>query len=282
MRLDTHHHFWHYTPEEYAWIGPEMSALRRDFLPADLLREIRSAGVDGVISVQSRQSEGETNWLLDLARQHDFIRGVVGWAPLVSPNVGELLSQWARNHPKLVAVRHVVQDEPDDDFILRPDFNRGVSLLKDFNLRYDILIFERHLPQTIKFVDRHPDQVFILDHIAKPRIRAGEIEPWRTNLRKLAERENVYCKVSGMVTEADWRTWTPDSLRPYFDAALEAFGPSRLMFGSDWPVCLAACTYGQWVETVQQWSAELTPPEKDRLFSGTAAAAYGLSARSSL
>jgi|SRR5581483_7353713 len=276
MRLDAHHHFWHYSPTEYAWIGPDMSALRRDFLPADLLGEIRSAGIDGVISVQSRQSEAETNWLLDLASDHNFICGVVGWAPLASPNVGDVLAQWTQNHPKLVAIRHVVQDEPDDEFLLRPHFNRGIALLKQFNLRYDVLIFERHLPAAIQFVDRHPNQIFILDHIAKPRIRAGELEPWRTNLRKLAERENVFCKVSGMVTEADWHTWRPETLRPYFDAALEAFTPRRLMFGSDWPVCLAACEYGKWIEVVKQWAAGLTPAEQNRLFGGTAASAYNI------
>ncbi|HSU67481.1 MAG TPA: amidohydrolase family protein [Tepidisphaeraceae bacterium] len=169
-----------------------------------------------------------------------------------------------------------MQDEPDDNYMLRDDFNRGLSLLKDFGLRYDILIFERHLPQAIRLVDRHPDQVFILDHIAKPRIREGAISPWRENLREISRRPNVYCKLSGVVTEADHRTWTPQQLRPYMDAALESFGARRLMFGSDWPVCLLACGYRRWFQIVKEFASKLTPEEQARLFGETAIEAYGL------
>jgi L-fuconolactonase len=275
MRIDSHHHFWRYDAVQYNWIDDAMSPIRRDFLPGDLAPVIREAGIDGVISVQARQTVDETRWLLDLAHEHDFIRGVVGWVPLINADVKRHIERFKENR-KLVCVRHVVQGEPDDDFILRDDFNRGVETLKEFDLRYDILIFERHLPQTIAFVDRHPQQVFVLDHVAKPKIKAAEIEPWRTNMRELARRPNVYCKVSGMVTEANPQTWTPEKLRPYFDVVLEAFGPRRLMFGSDWPVCLVAVPYSRWMNTVVDWTSDLSPAERERIFGATALEAYGL------
>lgn len=277
MTIDSHHHFWKYSAAEYGWIDEAMAALRRHFLPEHLESEIAAAGIDGVVSVQARQTVGETEWLLSLAERNDFIKGVVGWVPLVDAGVRDLIGKFAA-HPKLRAVRHVVQDEPDDRFILREDFNRGVSLLKEFGLVYDILIFERHLPATIEFVDRHPGQVFVLDHIAKPRIRDNAIEPWRTKIRELARRPGVYCKVSGMVTEADWKTWTPEQLRPYFDAVLDAFGPGRLMFGTDWPVCLAASGYSRWVDVVRKFSAGLSADDQARVFGGTAIEAYRLGA----
>lgn len=275
MKIDSHHHFWSYDPVEYGWIDDAMESIRRDFLPGHLRAEIAAAGVDGVVSVQARQNLTETQWLLEFARQHDFIKGVVGWVELVSPKVASELERFAAN-PKLKSIRHVVQGEPDDNFILRDDFNRGICALKQFQLAYDILIFERHLPQTIKFVDAHPDQVFVLDHIAKPRIKADAFEPWNKNLRELAKRPNVYCKASGMVTEADFATWTEAQLQRYFDAALEAFGPERLMFGSDWPVCLVACGYARWHQLVSSWIAKLSAPEQARILGGTAVEAYKL------
>jgi L-fuconolactonase len=275
MTIDAHHHFWRYSAEEYGWIGKDMTALRRDFLPQDLQRETAAAGVAGVVSVQARQTLEETRWLLELAREHDFIRGVVGWAPLAAEDIGPILSHLAAD-PKLRALRHVLQDEADDHYMLRDDFNRGISLLKDHDLRYDILVFERHLPQTIEFVDRHPRQVFVLDHIGKPKISSGETAPWRHNIRELARRENVYCKVSGMVTEAEWTAWTPQHLRPYFDVVLDAFTPRRLMFGTDWPVCLLASGYQRWLETVQSWTASLTETERRQIAFDTAREAYGL------
>ena len=275
MRIDSHHHFWKYSVEEYPWIGDSMAALRRDFLPEHLKAEIAAVGFDGVVSVQARQTIGETEWLLSLADGNDFIRGVVGWVPLADACVREVIAKFATNR-KLRAVRHVVQDETDDRFILGADFNRGVSMLKDFGLVYDILIFERQLAPSIEFVDRHPQQVFVLDHIAKPRIGENAIEPWRVNIRELARRENVFCKVSGMVTEADWKTWSEEQLRPYFDAVLEAFGPKRLMFGTDWPVCLAASGYARWVDVVCKFAAGLSADEQEWLFGKTAVQAYRL------
>lgn len=275
MKIDSHHHFWNYSVEEYDWIDDEMKAIRRDFLPEDLEKEIRGAGIDGVVSVQARQTVEETEWLLAFSEEHDFIKGVVVWVPLVSPILRQCLSGFASFH-KLKSVRHVVQGEPDDNFILRKDFNEGIRGLKEFNLSYDILILEKHLPQTIKFVDMHPDQIFILDHIAKPRIRENILEPWAKNIRSLAERQNVYCKVSGMVTEADYRKWTEDQLRPYFDTVLDSFGPKRLMFGSDWPVCTVACEYRRWVEIVRKSISKLSNSEQEAIFGGNAIRAYNL------
>jgi L-fuconolactonase len=275
MRIDAHHHFWKYDPVEYDWIDNKMSVIRRDFLPQDLRAAMDTADVDGVVSVQARQSLEETRWLLELAQQHDFIRGVVGWVPLVSPRVGEEIERFAAN-PKLRAARHVLQGEADERYMLGDDFNAGIRELKPHGLAYDILIFERHLPQTIEFVDRHPEQVFVLDHIAKPRIGANVLSPWRENIRELAKRDNVFCKISGMVTEADYRDWTVGQLRPYVQVVLEAFGPRRLMAGSDWPVCLVACGYRRWWEILESFVAELSPDERQAILGGTAVRAYGL------
>jgi L-fuconolactonase len=275
MRIDAHQHFWKYNAQEYGWISDAMSVLRRDYLPKDLFNEISVVKIGGVISVQARQSLEETNWLLDLADQNKFIKGVVGWVPLVSENISRDLEKYA-SRQRLKAVRHVLQDELDDNYMLRDDFNRGIRALRSTGLRYDILIYERHLPQAIQLVDRHPEQVFILDHVAKPRIRENQISPWRENMRLLAKRRNVYCKISGMVTEADHKTWTSQKLRPYLDTALEAFGSRRLMFGSDWPVCLLACGYRRWNQIITEFASQLTPEEQDRLFGATAIEAYGL------
>jgi L-fuconolactonase len=277
MTIDAHHHFWKYSPEEYGWIDDEMAVIRRDFLPADLRAAAREAGVDAVVSVQARQTVEETRWLRDLAGKNDFIAGVVGWVPLVLPDVGGQLKELAAREPKLKGVRHVLQGEADERYMLRDDFNAGIRPLKRLGLAYDVLIFERHLPQTIEFVDRHPGQVFVLDHVAKPRIRENILSPWRENIRELARRENVYCKISGMVTEADYRAWKPAQLRPYVDVVLDAFGPERLMAGSDWPVCLVACGYSRWWQIVREFIAALSPAEQSKVLGGTAARAYRLS-----
>ena len=279
MRIDAHHHFWKYSPAEYDWITPQMSVIRRDFLPPHLAAEIKQAGIDGVVSVQARQKMEETKALLDFASKNVFIKGVVGWVPLADKNAPRHIeAMMALASPKLRGFRHVLQGEPDDNYILRPDFGEGIKALHYWGLTYDILIFEKHLPQTIQFVDQHPQQVFICDHIAKPVIKTGSFQAWASNMKKLAERPNVYCKVSGMVTEADWKTWTPAQLQPYFDTVLEAFTPRRLMFGSDWPVCLVASGYHRWVKTVEAAYGKLSAPEKVRIFGETAMAAYELKA----
>lgn len=271
--IDAHHHLWKYNHSDYGWMDSDaLSPLRRDYLVEDLIQDA-GPSVTGTIAVQACQNLAETEWLLDLAAQHALIQGVVGWVPLASPDVTSVLDRFASS-PNFKGVRHVVQDEPDDRFILRPDFNRGVEQLKRHSLVYDILIFERHLPHAIEFVDRHPQQIFVLDHIAKPRIREDILEPWAHNIRDLARRENVYCKLSGMATESDWTRWTAQQLRPYFDVVLAAFGPKRLMFGSDWPVLTLAGHYRAWVDTVRSWIADLSPDEQLCILSGTAREAY--------
>jgi L-fuconolactonase len=275
-RIDAHHHLWRYLPPGPAWMADGMEGLRRDFLIEDLRAVTAEVGVTGTIVVETERTGEETAWLSQVAASDDLIRGVVGWAPLTSPAVVAELERIA-SLPKMKAIRHPIHDESDDQFLLRDDFNRGVAALKQFDLRYDILIFERHLPQTIQFVDRHPDQVFILDHVAKPRIRDRVFSPWRENIRKLARRSNVYCKVSGMVTEADWDTWSDKVVSPYIETVVEAFTPNRLMFGSDWPVMTLASSYGRWMATIQSAIAQLSVTEKERILGGTAVEAYGLS-----
>ena len=274
-RIDAHHHLWKYSAEEYPWMLAGMEMIRRDFLIPELQSAMIEGGVTGVITVQARQSLAETEWLLQLAESHDFMLGLVGWVPLVDQNIGNYLEMYAPRK-KLRAVRHVLHDEADDFYMLREDFNRGIALLKDFDLRYDILIFERHLPQTIRFVDGHPNQIFVVDHIAKPRIKTGVLSPWKELLAELAKRENVYCKLSGLVTEADWHAWATPQLRPYIDTVLECFGPNRVMFGSDWPVQLVASSYPRWIEVVSEAIESLSNTEKAQIFSGTARVAYGL------
>jgi L-fuconolactonase len=274
-RIDAHQHFWFYDPKEYPWIYDTMGILRRNYLPEDFEPELRAAGVTGVVPVQAHQSWRETWQLLQFANDSKIIKGVVGWLPLADGHFEQKLLMLGE-HPKLKGARHSLQDEPDPNYMLRDDFNRGLSELKHFGLAYDILIFERHLQQTALLVDRHPDQVFILDHIGKPRIIDKELSPWRENLRALAQRPNVYCKISGMMTEADWSSWTEDLLKPYFDVVLEAFGPERLMFGSDWPVCLLAGTYAQWCSVVENFLSTLSISEQERIWAGTAREAYHL------
>ncbi|HUQ93628.1 MAG TPA: amidohydrolase family protein [Bryobacteraceae bacterium] len=273
--IDAHHHLWKYNPQEYPWIAGGMGALQRDFLPNHFKKEMDLAGVSVSVAVQARQTLEETNWLLSMAEDNDFIRGVVGWVPLTAPDLMEQLEP-LMSRGKLKGVRHVLQDEADDRYLLRQDFQSGIRRLRTFGLSYDILIYERHLPQTIQFVDTHPNQLFILDHVGKPRIKDGRISPWRENLRELARRENVYCKVSGMAVEADWARWTPDELKPYFDVALEAFSARRLMFGSDWPVLQVAGSYLSWNQMVRRWVSGLSRDEELRILRGTALEAYNL------
>lgn len=275
MVIDSHHHYWHYNPIEYDWIDDSMKRIRRDFLPEDLSKTIHEAGIEGVVSVQARQTVEETDWLLGIAKQNLFMKGIVGWLPLVDNDIESYLEKFTRDK-NLKGLRHVVQGEPDPNFILRPDFNRGISLLKKYSLVYDILVVERQLPNTIRFVGNHPDQVFVLDHIAKPLIGQNQISPWRENIQELAKHPNVNCKISGLVTEADFTMWTPEQLQPYFDVVLEAFGPDRLLFGSDWPVCLVATTYQYWVELVKKNISTFTRDDQDKILGGNAIRIYGL------
>ena len=273
--IDSHHHLWNYNPVEYDWIDENMAVIRRDFLPENLEQEINNAGVECVVSVQARQTMDETRWLLHMASENDFIKGVVGWVDLKAEGIKDELSLLSENR-WLKGFRHVVQGEPDPEFILREDFNNGISFLKEFNFVYDILIFWHQLPNTIKFVDKHPGQLFVLDHIAKPNIKGNEISEWSKGIKELARRRNVACKVSGMVTEAGYHNWTESQLRPYFDLILEAFGPSRIMFGSDWPVCLVAVKYGQWLKLCDKFFSKLNDDEQQLIFYENARSIYHL------
>jgi L-fuconolactonase len=274
VKIDAHQHFWKYSAPEYGWIDERMSFIRRDFLPSDLEKEIPSVDIDGVISVQARQTLEETFWLLSMAAQNDFVKGVVGWAPLTEPSIRDQLDL-LRPTPRLRGIRHVVQDEPDG-YLLRKDFNAGISVLQETGLTYDLLIRERQLPEAVRFVDQHPHQIFVLDHMAKPPVKENRLDPWRQRIRDLARRQNVYCKISGLVTEADYTAWTQAQLQPYLETVLEAFGPTRLIFGSDWPVCLVACPYGRWYDVVSRFAASLSPDEQASLFGLAAAHAYSL------
>ena len=275
MWIDAHHHLWRYNDRDYVWMTGEMESLRHDFLIPELQAVLAESGIGGSVAVQARQSLAETDWLLQLAGECQIVRGVVGWVPLVDARVGECLDCLSQN-PRLRGVRHVLHDEADDFYMLREDFNLGVDQLHARGLAYDILVFERHLPQTIQFVDRHPNQIFILDHIAKPRIREGVLSPWKENIQALAKRDNVYCKLSGMVTEAQWNSWTRDDLVPFFEIVLSAFGPKRLMFGSDWPVLTLASSYKKWSDTVRSLIAALSTDEQELVSSGSAIEAYRL------
>ncbi|SRR6266567_647199 len=273
--IDTHHHLWKYNDTDYAWMSTRMTMLRRDFLTPDLEAVTVPCGVVATVAVQARQQSTETHFLLDAARQSQLIKGVVGWAPLIAPDIEKYLDRYAHD-PFLKGVRHVLHDEPDPFYMLRDDFNHGISKLGPHNLSYDLLIFAQQLPQTISFVDRHPNQVFILDHIAKPQIANGEIAEWATHMRVLARRKNVFCKISGIATEANWNAWSPEQLRPYLDVVLSAFGPSRLLFGSDWPVLTLAGSYEGWLRAIANWIEELSEDEADEIRQGTARNVYRL------
>jgi len=275
MRIDAHQHFWRYRPETHAWITDAMPRLKCDFLPADLQPLLRTAGFDGCVAVQAQQSVAETEWLLQLADQHPFIRGVVGWVDLCGPNVSDALRRLAA-HPRLRGVRHVVQDEPDDRFMLRPEFLRGIAALAHVGLTYDILIYARQLPVAIELVRRFPQQRFVLDHIGKPEIRDRHLDTWRDNIRALAAQPNVSCKLSGMVTEADWQQWKPSDFTAYLDVVLARFGAQRLMIGSDWPVCTLGGSYGDVIAVVTDYIGFLSPSERDAICGGNAVRFYGL------
>jgi L-fuconolactonase len=271
--IDAHHHLWRYSAIEYEWIDDRMATLRRDFLPADFIDELTKTGIDGAVTVQARQTLEETQWLLKLAGKHKEILGVVGWAPIASTDFETSLHTLA--NPKLVGLRHVVQAEPKS-FLDGEDFNRGIRAMRGTGLVYDLLIVEHQLAEAIRFIDRHPQQMFVLDHIAKPKIAAGETEPWRARMQELSRRSNVSCKISGMVTEDSWSQWSIKSLRPYLDTVVNAFGAKRLMAGSDWPVCLVATDYAQWWQLLRSYFADFSNDERANIFGATASRIYNL------
>ena len=275
IRIDTHQHFWDFVPESYDWITEELAPLRRSFLPAELRPLLQRAGVTATLAVEARGHLDETQSLLRIAAETDFVCGVVGWLPLMEPRAPGLIEQLS-SQPALKGVRHWMGAPNDTSFMTQPALHAGVSLLERAGLTYDLMLWPLQLPAATEFVDRHPRQVFVLDHFAKPFIRTGAIEPWSQHVRELARRPNVYCKLSGLTTEADHARWSLDELRPYVDVALDAFGPRRLMFGSDWPVCTLATTYERWVGTVQALIAGSSADEQARIWGGTAVEAYRL------
>lgn len=274
MRIDAHQHYWRFDPVRHSWITPEMAVLRRDFLPADVAPLLAAAGVDGVVAVQADQSEAETDFLLSLASQHPFIRGVVGWIDLRAPDLSEQLDRW-QDSPGLRGFRHIAQGEPDD-FLARPDIVAGITELGKHGFSYDILIYPRQLAAADQLVAHAPGVRFVLDHCAKPPIAGGDIAEWQKGFRRLARHANVTCKLSGLVTEASWAGWTEAELVPCLDTAVDAFGPERLMFGSDWPVCLVAADYPGVVSVVADWAERLTASEQASIFGHTAISAYHL------
>jgi L-fuconolactonase len=278
LKIDAHQHFWRYDPGAYGWIDESLAALRRDFLPQDLEPELGRAGFDGSIAVQARQSLEETRWLLELADRHAFIFGVVGWVDLQAEDARAQLESVGR-HPKLVGIRHIVQSEPDDRFLLRPEFCRGIALLQEQDLAYDILVYPRHLPVVVSFVERFPEQRFVLDHLAKPDVRGGEIRSWAAAIRRLAEAPHLACKLSGLVTEADWKSWTPEQLRPYLDVVFDCFGPERLLVGSDWPVCTVAGDYTRVMDVVLDYVERCGTGARAAVLGGNAARLWKLEER---
>lgn len=277
MRIDSHQHFWVYDPKEHVWMGEEHGAIKRNFGPDDLGPLLSASGFDGCIAVQARQSLAETDGLLKLAREHAFIRGVVGWVDLRSQRLEEQLEKYV-DEQKLVGVRHVIHDEADDRFMLREDFRRGLGLLEGFALAYDLLLFPKHLKHAAELADEFPRQRFVLDHIGKPAIRDGALSPWREDIRRLAARENVWCKLSGMVTEAKWGAWKAEDFWPYLDVVMEAFGPGRCMVGSDWPVCTVSGDYGAVMGIVEGYAGRLSPSNRQAILGGTCAAFYRVEA----
>jgi len=269
MRIDAHQHFWIYEPREYGWIDGSMDGLQRDFLPGDLEPELRRCGFDGSVAVQARQSLEETRWQLELAEQFPFIKGVVGWVDLRAENLRETLQEF-RGNTKLVGVRHIVQSEPDDRFLVRPDFLRGIGMLEEFGLAYDILIYTKHLGVAAEMVSRFPRQRFVLDHLAKPPIKSGELGEWRRGIRQLASFSNVMAKLSGLVTEADWEGWRPEQIVECVEVAFECFGAGRLMIGSDWPVCTVAGTYSRVMGIVAEYVERYSDEERGAVLGGNA------------
>lgn len=280
MHIDSHQHLWRYSAEEYPWIGAGMQRIARDFLPVDLAGVAKPQGIGGSVAVQARQSLAESRWLLELADADPFVRGVVGWVDLQSADVVWQLEPLAA-HPRFVGVRHVVQDEPDPRFLLGEAFVRGLRQLRRFDLTYDLLLYPEQLPAAVELVGMLPEQPFVLDHLAKPRISQGAawdgFAGWRRDVEAVATHDNVTCKVSGMVTEAAWRGWKPADFVPFLDVVLAAFGPERLMFGSDWPVCLVAAEYADVVAIVREFFSQASAGEQARIFGDTATQFYGLS-----
>jgi len=275
MRIDSHQHFWNYNPSRDSWITDEMAVLKRDYLPEHLDPERHSNNIDATIAVQADQSEDETLFLLQLAESNAGIAGVVGWIDLCSPQVAERMHFFSQ-FEKLCGFRHIAQSEPDNRFLVREEFLRGIACLRHFGFTYDILIYPKQLHAALELVARFPEQPFVIDHLAKPEIKLRHRAGWAVLMQKIAAHPNVYCKLSGLATEADWQQWKKEDFRPYLDVAFDAFGPDRLMFGSDWPVCLLAASYRQVVEILEEYLRDCPADMREKIFGGNAARFYRL------
>jgi L-fuconolactonase len=262
--IDSHQHFWKYNPKNHGWISDDMKVLKRDFLPTDFLPILKHNNIEGCISVQVDQTEAETNFLFELAANYDFIKGVVGWVDFKAVNIYERLEYFSQ-FKILKGFRHIIQSENDSEFMLRPKFRNGIGELDLYDFTYDILIYHYQLEQAITFVKMFPNQKFVLDHIGKPDIKSGEYTLWQTNIKKLALHQNVYCKISGMVTEAEWDGWKQADFKIYLDTVIKAFGIDRLMYGSDFPVCTIAATYEEQLNILKNYIAEFTMIEKKKI-----------------
>lgn len=275
MVIDSHQHFWKYEPVKHDWIDDNMSVIRRDFSPSDLAKVYQENSIDGCVAVQADQTLEETDFLIDLASNNNFIKGIVGWVDLRSENIENVLEKYSTN--KIVkGFRHVVQGEADHNFLLRPNFSRGISLLEKYNFTYDILVFPHQLGAVLEFVKKFPNQKFVIDHIAKPYIKDGYFDGWATMMTAIGKHENVSCKMSGMVTEAEYNTWTPEQIHPYMNTALEAFGSKRILFGSDWPVCLVAGNYTKIKKLTTNFISQLSQIEQDSIMGNNAIEFYNL------
>ena len=276
LKIDAHQHFWKFDPVRDNWITNDMAVIRRDFLPADLKPSLSRNNIDGTVLVQTCQEETDNDFMLKLAEENSFIKGVVGWVDLQADNAEERLNYYHNNKPKLKGIRHVLQGEPDVRFMLGKKFKHGIGLLRQFGFTYDILIYPKHISYACELVAAFPEQKFVLDHIAKPFIKTREIEAWKNDIEDLAQYRNVFCKVSGMLTEADWYNWRTADFTPYLEVIFKAFGANRLMYGSDWPVCLLAGAYSRSLEILQIFTSRYSQEEQDLFFGGNAVKFYNL------
>ncbi len=276
LKIDAHQHFWQFDPVRDNWITSDMSVIRRDFLPADLKALLIRNEIDGTVLVQTCQDEDDNRFMLKLAEENSFIKGVVGWVDLQAPNAEERLNYYHTNFPKLKGIRHVLQGEADERYMLGNRFRHGIGLLEQFGLTYDILIYPKHIKYACELVSEFPAQKFVLDHIAKPFIKTGEIDAWKNDIEDLAQYRNVFCKVSGMLTEADWYNWRTADFTPYLEVIFKAFGTNRLMYGSDWPVCLLAGAYSRSLEILRIFTSRYSEEEHELFFGGNAIRFYNL------
>lgn len=274
MLVDTHVHFWHFDKEQDGWITDEMEVLQNDYLPGTIAPTLKRNGIDACVAVQARQTELETHFLVELSKTHDIIKGVVGWVDLQNKNLEQRL-QYFSQYPVIKGWRHIVQAEPDD-FLLRKEFQRGIQALQPYGYTYDILIYHRQLKAAVEFASRFPEQKFIIDHCAKPDIRKKEITEWKILMQEMAKHPHMYCKLSGLFTEARWKKWTPTDFYPYLDVVFEAFGPDRLLFGSDWPVILVAGMYVQWKSLLEKYMENYKEEDRQKIFGENAARFYNL------